>query len=119
MYCKKCGGKIESYASHCPFCGDQLATNNVQATYTTANGNQPVEKKSVLSWILTYIVLCIPIVGFIVLLVWSFGDGTKSNPTFRNWAKSQLLLIVLGAILSVGSFIIFADKIFVLVTLIA
>ena len=111
MYCKKCGGKIESYASHCPFCGDQLATNNVQATYTTVNVNQPVEKKGVGSWILTYIVVGMPIIGFIMLLVWAFGDGTKSDPTFRSWAKSQLLLGVLGVILFLCLSAVIADMI--------
>lgn len=102
MYCKKCGGKIESYASHCPFCGEPLANNNVQATYTTVNVNQPTETKGVGSWILSYIVVCIPVIGFIMLLVWAFGDGTKNNPTFRNWARAQLLIYVIGFVLGLA-----------------
>lgn len=100
MYCKKCGGKIESYASNCPFCGEPIAHNSVEATYTSTSNSQNGEHKSIGSWILTYIVTCIPFIGFIMLFVWAFGDKTRQNPTFRNWAKSQLLIMVLAMVLS-------------------
>ena len=102
MYCRKCGGKVESYASHCPFCGEALDNNNVQATYTSsmnAVGSQNV--KSVGSWILSFILSAIPLVGFILLLVWSFGNDTKSHPTFRNWARAQLILEVIAVVVIV------------------
>lgn len=111
MYCKKCGGKIESYASHCPFCGEPLANNNVQATYTTVNVNQPSETKGIGSWILTYIIVGLPIVGLIMLLVWSFGDSTKANPTFRNWARAQLLVYVIVFVASFLFVSLFAEAI--------
>lgn len=101
MYCKKCGGKIESYASHCPFCGEPLATNNVQATYTASNSNQVGEHKSVGSWILTYIVTCIPLVNLIMLCIWAFGSESKKNPTFRNWARAQFVIAIIGVVLVV------------------
>ena len=101
MYCKKCGGKIESYASHCPFCGEPLANNNVQATYSANQAPVSGEHKGIGGWILTYIITCIPLVGFIMLLVWACGDKTKSDPTFRNWARAQLVIAIISAILGV------------------
>ena len=100
MYCKKCGGKVDSYASNCPFCGEPVANNNVQATYRNdASGG---EVKSVGSWILTYIIMCLPLVGFIMLFVWAFGKGTLSNRTFRNWARAFLLIQLIAYVLSIG-----------------
>ena len=111
MYCKKCGGKIESYASHCPFCGEPLANNNVQSTYTTVNVNQPSETKGIGSWILTYIIVGLPVIGLIMLLVWSFGYSTKANPTFRNWARAQLLVYVIVFVASFLFVSLFAEAI--------
>lgn len=96
MYCKKCGGKIESYASHCPFCGEALATNSVQATYTSNAGQELGEHKGVGGWILTYIIMSIPLIGLIALLVWAFGSESKKDPTFRSWARAQILVMVIA-----------------------
>ena len=110
MFCKKCGGKIESYASHCPFCGEPLENNQVQAIYTTNDANTKIEHKSIGDWFLTYFLLSIPIVGFIMLLIWAYGDESKNNPTFRNWARFQLIPIycVLGIGLIIITFIFIA-----------
>ena len=96
MYCKKCGGKVESYASHCPFCGEALANNNVQSTYTTSIPAQHTHThKNVGKWILTYFLLCLPVANIILLFVWAFGGKTKSDLTFRSWARTSLLLIAI------------------------
>ena len=102
MYCKKCGGKVESYASHCPFCGEAMGGNDVTATYTTSIPAQSGHThKGVGGWILTYIIMSIPVIGFIMQLVWAFGAKTKSDPTFRNWARTVLLIEVLSIVLVV------------------
>ena len=98
MYCKKCGGKIESYASHCPFCGEALATNSVQATYTSSAPQQDGAHKGIGGWILTYIIMAIPLIGFIALLVWAFGADSKKDPTFRNWARAQFTMMILAVV---------------------
>lgn len=62
-------------------------------------------------WILTSIILAIPLVGFIMLFVWGFGNGTK--PSKANYCKSVLLLavigIVLAIVLSIAGFSIFGN----------
>lgn len=98
MYCKKCGGKIESYSSHCPFCGEAIANNSVEATYTSSNGNMVKSNKSIGGWILTHILTAIPLVGLIMLFVWAFGEETKADPTFRNWARTQLIVGLIAGI---------------------
>lgn len=100
MYCKKCGGKIESYASHCPFCGEAIVGNSVEATYTTSIHTQSGVHKSIGGWVLTYFISALPLVGLVMLFVWAFGEKTKNNLTFRNWAKAQLLIMVIVTVLS-------------------
>ncbi len=43
-------------------------------------------------WIGTMILLSIPIVGFILLIVWAFGN---KKPSKANWAKAKLLLALI------------------------
>ena len=100
MYCKKCGGKIESYASNCPFCGEKVNQNSVEATYTVAEESQ-VKPRSVGKWILTFLLMAISPVNIIMLFIWSFGEGTKKDLTFRNWARSQLIGYLIVVVLTV------------------
>jgi ABC-type Na+ efflux pump permease subunit len=48
-------------------------------------------------WIVTFILTAIPIVGFIMLLVWAFGSNTPT--TKANWAKASLIMMVIGIVL--------------------
>ena len=47
-------------------------------------------------WVITILIAVIPIVGFIMLIVWAFGSGT--NPNKANWAKAGLIwyLVFIG-----------------------
>ncbi|SDE30010.1 hypothetical protein SAMN02799630_05098 [Paenibacillus sp. UNCCL117] len=45
---------------------------------------------SVRHWLLTLIVLAIPILNLVMLFVWAFGDG--ANPNKRNYSRAALLL---------------------------
>ena len=46
---------------------------------------------SIGDWIITSIILAIPIVGFVMLFVWGFGGNT--HPSKANWAKASLIMI--------------------------
>lgn len=65
-----------------------------QPRYGTANtawqdiNDQPL---SVGGWITTMIVLMIPVVNFIMLLVWAFGSGNKSR---KNYCLASLIIAV-------------------------
>jgi hypothetical protein len=48
-------------------------------------------------WLITLIITAIPLVGFIMLIVWGFGSGT--NPTKANFAKATLVMMVIGVVL--------------------
>ena len=47
-------------------------------------------------WILTFLIVSIPLVGFIMLFVCAFGNGT--NESKANWAKASIIwfLIIIG-----------------------
>lgn len=48
-------------------------------------------------WALTIFITGIPIVGIIMLLVWAFSDNTNIHK--KNWAKGNLLLMVIMLVL--------------------
>lgn len=54
---------------------------------------------SIGDWIITFIISSIPLVGFIMLFVWAFGDGT--HPSKKTWAQASLLLIVIVIVLMI------------------
>lgn len=99
MYCKKCGGKVDNYASNCPFCGEPTGASNLEATYKGNGATGVQENKSVGSWILTYIIISIPIVNIIMMFIWALGKKSNSNTTFKNWAKMNLIFWLIGIIL--------------------
>lgn len=57
---------------------------------------QPNNDTGLGAWMLTIFLASLPIVGIVMLLIWSFGSGT--SPAKSNWAKATLLwmLIVIG-----------------------
>lgn len=57
--------------------------------------NQPVIKTS--DWFLTILISAIPLVGLIMLFVWSFGSGY--NPNKANWAKATLIWVLIVIII--------------------
>ena len=66
---------------------DQMTAPIENPTY------QPV---TVGNWILSYLLISLPVVNLIMLLVWAFGGSTPISKS--NWAKASLLwmLIMVG-----------------------
>ncbi len=48
-------------------------------------------------WALTVFISTLPLIGFIMLLVWAFGDDANIHK--KNWAKGSLLLALIGFII--------------------
>ena len=53
---------------------------------------------SIGDWIITSIILAIPIVGLVMLFVWGFGSNTQ--PSKANWAKATLIMIVISFVIA-------------------
>lgn len=47
-------------------------------------------------WIITFIILMIPIVNIVMLFVWAFSSGT--NPNKANFCKAYLILALIGIV---------------------
>lgn len=60
-------------------------------------------------WIITLIITYIPLVGFIMLFVWAFGDG--AHPSKKTWAQATLIMFVIMIILAIVFFGIIASLI--------
>lgn len=67
-------------------------TNNYN---TTDNRLKPL---GVGDYILAFIILAIPIIGFIVLLVWAFGS--KINKNRQNFARAILIMSIISTVLA-------------------
>lgn len=50
-------------------------------------------------WMITLLILCIPLVGIIMLFVWGFADGT--HPSKRNFCRAYLIWMLIGLVLFV------------------
>jgi len=61
--------------------------------------NQDLKPMSVKDWLITLLIMAIPLVGLVMLFVYAFGSDGNVNR--RNWAKAQLIVmaIVLGLVL--------------------
>jgi succinate dehydrogenase/fumarate reductase cytochrome b subunit len=52
---------------------------------------------SVKDWVVTILLVAIPLVNLIMLFVWAFGGG--ANPSKANYAKASLIWILIGIVL--------------------
>jgi len=127
-FCTACGGDVPNGVKFCTFCGKTMAESSVappvqQQVYTQprvqgqpapppgyaqapgynqpASTGKPTGQYAVVStmgWIGSLILLCIPIVGQIVCLVWAFGSGNHNR---RNYARAILILAIVCIVLGI------------------
>jgi hypothetical protein len=65
-------------------------------------------------WVITILLLAIPIVNLVMLLVWSFGGG--ANPSKANFAKATLIWMVIGIVLTIIFYSIFGAAMFAMMS---
>ncbi len=53
--------------------------------------NQPIayQPLTIKDWMITLLIMCIPIVNIVMLFVWGFSDAT--HPNKANWAKATII----------------------------
>lgn len=64
-------------------------------------GLQNQQIPSVGEWVITFIIMAIPLVNLIMLCVWAFGSNTA--PAKANFAKAALIMMVVGIVLTILS----------------
>ena len=57
------------------------------------------------NWMLTYLLMGIPVINIILLFAWAFGDNTPISKA--NWAKASLIWMIIGIAFSVLLFVVF------------
>ena len=62
---------------------------------------------SVKDWLVTLLLMAIPIVGIVLLFVYAFGSNENVNR--QNWAKAQLIMLAIVMVLVVLILIIFGS----------
>jgi hypothetical protein len=78
-----------------------------QDNFTNPVPAQPEIKP--LKWTLYIFVASLPLIGFIMLLIWAFGND--ANKVRSNWAKGMLILFVIAIVLYFILFAIFGAAI--------
>lgn len=124
MNCPNCGKSNPDDARFCDGCGSNLVAApqqnsappppppppppvqnfqpQYQQPYQQPGGYVPVNNNSPLTtgqFIGMLILTGIPIVGFILLLVWAFSSDTNANK--KSYARAALILMIIGAVLAI------------------
>ena len=85
-YCAKCNSlltKSDFAKNICGKCGKSIV---VKYTASIKDISQPM---SVSDWIITFLIMIVPIVNIVMLFIWGFGSNT--NLSKASWAKATLL----------------------------
>ena len=67
--------------------------------------NQNNQPMSVKDWLVTLLIIAIPLVGLIMLFVYAFGNNENVNK--QNWAKAQLIMLAIVFALIIFFFVVF------------
>lgn len=65
---------------------------------------------SVGDWVVTYLIMLIPLVNNIMLFVWAFSGGTPVRKV--NWAKASLIWLLIGVIFYIIVFAVLGAALF-------
>lgn len=76
---------------------------NQPANYNGQFQEQVAPVISVKEWMLTILIMIIPIVNIVMMFVWAFGDG---NPSKQNYFKASLLWAAIGIAVYVLFFVL-------------
>ena len=106
MYCGSCGTYLPDNAEFCSNCGSPVKKENTFPQQTISYPVQPVEPISsstqkiptVGSYIGWSILSCIPIIGFIFMIVFACDKSYKAR---QNYFKATLLMLLIAVVLGI------------------
>lgn len=62
---------------------------------------------SVKDWLITLLLMAIPVVGIVLLFVYAFGNNENVNK--QNWAKAQLIMLAIVMVLVIFFLVLFGS----------
>lgn len=78
----------------------QYAQAYTQPTYQGYAGAPPIKDNTTLGdWIVTYLLMMLPIANIVLLFIWAFGSTT--GPSKKNWARATLIFMAIGLVLGI------------------
>lgn len=122
MVCPNCGKEVAPGTRFCESCGAKLEEQSTQNSgyYASPVQSAPQPQASVYrepvtagGYILRYLINLIPLVGWLIYIVMLFvwaGDKTKEE-SFNNWAKAQLIIILISVILVIVGALFFGGAV--------
>ena len=107
MYCSSCGEYIQDGALFCPNCGASVKKEAAPVQQSIPYPVQPVDYNNgysnqkiptVGSYIGWTLLSCIPLVGFILMIVFACDKSYKAR---QNYFKAELLMIVIAIVIGI------------------
>ena len=95
-FCTECGAAMEDDRPFCPNCGKAVNGNNGSYFSEPVSQSNLEEPMSLGNWVITLLITYIPVVGFIMTIVWAL---TASNTSKKNYARATLLFMIIGFVL--------------------
>ena len=101
-YCNNCGGTLGDYDRVCSNCGTPVARSGSvsaqggsRSSGTTTTYSSGLQNDVISSWgyVGSLILMGLPIVGFIITIVWAAGGASNQNR--RNLARAYLLILAI------------------------
>ena len=103
--CPRCGKELPAGSSFCDACGANL--NAPPASFTVPEQSAPVVDTAPLKtsdYLILHLLNMIPLVGLILMLMWSFSDNVNLNR--KNFCRAYLIMYAISFVLSI-LFIVF------------
>ena len=79
------------------------ALGNIETSKSAEVINHNTSLITVGDWLVTFLIICIPIVGTVMMFVWAFGNTSQENK--KTWAQAGLIFSLI--IMVIYSFIMF------------